>query len=57
MCAFIVNSGQIRLEHKIIVAGIGPGAKETIPATGHTEAEDAAVAATCTTAGKTAGTR
>lgn len=29
--------------------------KETIPATGHTEAEDAAVAATCTTAGKTAG--
>lgn len=28
--------------------------KETIPATGHTEAEDAAVAATCTTAGKTA---
>ena len=31
--------------------------KETIPATGHTEAEDAAVAATCTTAGKTAGSR
>lgn len=29
--------------------------KETIPATGHTEEEDAAVAATCTTAGKTAG--
>ena len=29
--------------------------KETIPATGHTETEDAAVAATCTTAGKTAG--
>lgn len=29
--------------------------KETIPDTGHTEAEDAAVAATCTTAGKTAG--
>lgn|GEM_PF-408209 len=29
--------------------------KETIPATGHTEAEDAAVEATCTTAGKTAG--
>ena len=29
--------------------------KETIPAPGHTEAEDAAVAATCTTAGKTAG--
>lgn len=29
--------------------------KETIPATGHTEAADAAVAATCTTAGKTAG--
>lgn len=29
--------------------------KETIPATGHTEAEDAAVAATCTTAGNTAG--
>lgn len=29
--------------------------KETIPTTGHTEAEDAAVAATCTTAGKTAG--
>lgn len=29
--------------------------KETIPATGHTEAEDAAVAATCTTDGKTAG--
>lgn len=29
--------------------------KETIPATGHTEAEDAAVAATCTTAGKTTG--
>ena len=28
---------------------------ETIPATGHTEVEDAAVAATCTTAGKTAG--
>lgn len=28
---------------------------DTIPATGHTEVEDAAVAATCTTAGKTAG--
>ena len=28
---------------------------EIIPATGHTEVEDAAVAATCTTAGKTAG--
>ena len=28
---------------------------ETIPATGHTEVEDAAVAANCTTAGKTAG--
>ena len=28
---------------------------DTIPATGHTEVEDAAIAATCTTAGKTAG--
>ena len=28
---------------------------DTIPATGHTEVEDVAVAATCTTAGKTAG--
>lgn len=28
---------------------------DTIPATGHTEVEDTAVAATCTTAGKTAG--
>ena len=28
---------------------------DTIPATGHTEVEDAAVAASCTTAGKTAG--
>ena len=28
---------------------------DTIPATGHTEVEDVAIAATCTTAGKTAG--
>lgn len=28
---------------------------DTIPATGHTEVEDAVIAATCTTAGKTAG--